>query len=69
MIKEKILASLKPEQILEQILEDDIWAIKYQFGNQQGFAILKGDKPIDKGTGLSINLRDEINFNKRAGNI
>ena len=70
MLKEKILGSLKPEQIIEQITMGDIWAFTYQFPSGYGFILMKGDRVAVKGTSSRpIDLGEEIDFEKRAGNL
>lgn len=73
-MKERILESLKGKaEIIEQIEENDIWAISYKMPSGTcGHVILKGEKPISKGCYKAEkpeSLAETIALEKRAGNL
>ena len=70
MLRGKIRKTLKSVKVLEEIEEGDIWAFTYQFPSGYGFVLMKGDRVAVKGTSSHpLDLGEEIDFEKRAGNL
>ena len=70
MLREKIRETLKSAKLLEEVEEGDVWAFTYQFPSGYGFVLVKGDRVAVKGTSSRpLDLREEIDFEKRAGNL
>ena len=70
MLREKIRETLKSVKVLEEIEEGDIWAFTYQFPSGYGFILMKGDHVAVKGTSpRPLDLKEELAFEKRAGNL